>query len=71
LCREGIVRSLVKMRSKGGILMYNENNRHCRECICSNCELRGSDKCDEGPNLCDKCKNEDHTIRCFYFEDED
>jgi hypothetical protein len=51
--------------------MYDEDNKHCNECICRGCELRGTDNCLEGNELCNDCKNEDHTSGCVYFEVED
>lgn len=51
--------------------MYDEENKHCKECICSRCELRGTKNCIEGKKQCDNCKNEDHAINCCCFDEED
>ena len=32
--------------------MYNEMDKHCRECICVSCDLRGTDDCLEGADGC-------------------
>lgn len=49
--------------------MYQETDKHCRECQCTACILRGTLKCIDGENMCNQCKNDDHTNTCFYFED--
>jgi hypothetical protein len=51
--------------------MYNENDKHCNECLCKMCLLWMTDECIEGKNLCDKCDNQSHTSRCgcFYLDD--
>ncbi len=50
--------------------MFSEDDKHCRECICRLCDLRGTDECIEGGDLCDKCQNDEHTGGCVYFDGE-
>ncbi len=50
--------------------MHNSNDRQCKECICAQCELRGTDECLDGPDTCDKCPNEDHVAYCPWFDGE-
>ena len=54
----------------GEDLMFSEDDKHCRECICRLCDLRGTDECIEGGDLCDKCQNDEHTGGCVYFDGE-
>lgn len=51
--------------------MFDENGKHCNECVCMECELRGTDSCIEGNDLCDRCENDEHTISCVFFEEEE
>jgi hypothetical protein len=50
--------------------MYSELDKHCRECICVSCDLRGTDDCLEGADGCDKCDNTCHTGHCWWHPDE-
>lgn len=50
--------------------MYNEMDKHCRECICVSCDLRGTDDCLEGADGCDKCDNTYHIGHCWWHPDE-
>lgn len=50
--------------------MYSEDNKHCRECICATCDLRNLDGCLYGQDLCDKCDNDSHCIRCVWHPEE-
>jgi len=44
--------------------MYSEDDKHCRECICAFCDLRGTVDCLEGPEECDRCDNTHHCTFC-------
>lgn len=48
---------------------YSEIDKHCNECICALCEYRGTDDCIEGPEACDKCKNDGHYEDCWWLWD--
>lgn len=50
--------------------MYNEFNKHCRECICPSCDLFQTPECLEGEDGCDKCANDSHTGHCWWHPDE-
>ena len=49
--------------------MYNENDKHCRECICMSCSAFRKDDCLEGKDMCEKCDNKSHTGSCPWFND--
>lgn len=52
-------------------MLYQETNRHCRECICPGCDLFHTDSCLEGAALCDtKCDNTSHTGVCPWSNEE-
>ena len=50
--------------------MYSEQNKHCRECLCTTCDLFQLDECLEGPDCCDKCDNTSHTAYCPWHPEE-
>jgi hypothetical protein len=45
--------------------MFNEIDKHRRECDCSICSFRGTKECDEGENNCDNCDNKSHIEGCI------
>lgn len=49
--------------------MYNENDKHCRECICMSCSAFRKDDCLEGKDMCEKCDNKSHIGNCPWFND--
>lgn len=49
--------------------MYNENDKHCRECICVSCSAFRKDDCLDGKDMCEKCDNKSHTGSCPWFND--
>lgn len=50
--------------------MYSDQDKHCQECICGSCDLRGTDGCLEGANCCDKCDNTSHCRHCCWHPNE-
>lgn len=47
--------------------MYNEIDKHCRECICPECDLFQTGECLEGPDQCaTKCDNKSHVAHCWW-----
>ena len=50
--------------------MYSEQNKHCRECLCTTCDLFQLDGCLEGADCCDKCDNTSHTAYCPWHPEE-
>lgn len=51
--------------------MYNENDRHCSECQCAMCDLRGTPDCLDGETVCAECDNESHVDDCPWYSNED
>lgn len=44
--------------------MYSESDKHCAECVCAFCDLRGTSRCIEGEDTCDRCDNTEHATWC-------
>lgn len=51
--------------------MFDEDNSQCRECLCTECDLRGTDNCLEGADQCNRCDNTSHLVGCVYYDDDD
>lgn len=50
--------------------MYSDNDKHCRECLCATCDLRGMDGCLDGEAVCAECDNQSHTNYCPWHPSE-
>lgn len=50
--------------------MYSENDKHCRECCCAACDLRGTDECLDGELVCMECDNGSHVDFCPWHSSE-
>ncbi len=49
-------------------MAFSYNDKHCQECICRDCPFRADERCDEGKELCEKCRNDEHTSWCYFNE---
>ena len=47
--------------------MYDEDNKHCKECLCNRCEGIWTDNCIEGKCFCSTCENDDHVVGCVGY----
>ena len=50
---------------------YSESDKHCNECICQYCDLRGTKGCVDGTGMCDRCDNTEHTYDCIFAPEYD
>lgn len=45
-------------------------DKHCRECVCTSCDVFGTEECLEGADICKKCDHTSHTEYCPWHPDE-
>lgn len=45
---------------------YDEQDKHCRECICPSCDIFKTADCLYGPDGCKKCEPDTHVGHCCW-----
>lgn len=64
-----VVKVFAVTPTTGRVIMFSEDNKHCRECFCVTCLYFHTDECLDGEDMCDKCDNQSHTENCPWFDD--
>ena len=49
---------------------YDEQDKHCRECICPSCDIFKTADCLYGPDGCKKCEPDSHVGHCWWHPEE-